>query len=455
MFDMAILGGTLIDPEKNQLTVANLYCDKGKIVEISRERREAETVIDASGLCVSPGFIDIHAHVDGKAPAGELLCLQGVTTVVGGNCGSGILGVGYFLLGQNENGFVINQLQLVGTTDLRRIAGQEDPYAPLGKEGIAKAREILEQELADGGAGLSFGLEYTPGSSREEVMALSEVAARYGKPVAIHIRTDCYAGLRALLEAIDICRETGAGVQISHVVYQFGFGMMRQALEIIDNAVSEGLDITCDSGMYTSFATYAGSAVYDDGCLEKWGCGYGDLLAASGRYAGRNLTEDMFFELRRESPDDVVIALIGNESEIAEAFELPYMMVSSDAGVGDEAGHPQDAGTFPRFFRKMVRELGNLTLPDAVRRVTLLPARRMGLDSKGRLTPGCDADLVVFDPNKIRDNSHFPHVGRPDTPPDGVEAVVVNGKTSVRHGQISGIKSGVAIIRPNEQWIYK
>lgn len=458
MYDLVIKNGKIIDPETQKMTVGSVCVKEGTIMEITREHREAEKTIDAAGNYVSPGFIDIHTHIEGNPANGDLMCLQGVTTVVNGNCGLGPEDPCKFIEEQNQTGFVIHQLELVGATTLRKRVGAADPYAPMTPAQLEKANCLLEEQLRGGGAGLSFGLEYCPGTSREEILTLSRTAARYGKLVTVHTRTDQYAGLAALEEAIDINRLTGAPVQISHVVYQYGYGMMRQALEQIDRAAAQGWDISCDSGMYTSFATRIGTAVFEPGCFQKWKCSYDSILAANGPYAGRRMTKEIYEEERANRPDDVAIALIGSPPEINMAFELPYMMVSSDAGVNDTGdtskGHPQDAGTFPRFIDRLVKQSGKLTLPDAVRRITLLPARRMGLAKKGRIKVGSDADLVIFDLNSIKDNAKFAHEGRCDALPDGIAQVVIGGEVAAESGTILCRTAGRAIPMPALHWTY-
>ncbi|MDR2108744.1 MAG: amidohydrolase family protein [Coriobacteriales bacterium] len=440
MYDLAIVGGELIDPERTQPYRANLYCRGGRIAALSEREFPARHRIDAGGCCVSPGFIDIHGHIDGDYTAARLLHLQGVTSVLNGNCGFGLLDVGAWQAKLNQDGFILNQFQLVGHKDLRERIGVSDDHVALSDAQITQAGELLLGELEGGAVGLSFGLEYQPGAGWAEIQALSQVVAHYGGLVSIHLRSDGLEGLDALEEAFEIQRRTGAAVQISHVVYQFCFGWMREALSAIDAAVRAGLDISCDSGMYTAFATYIGTEVFREGCVERWGCDYSDLHAASGRYRGQALNRQTYLELRREAPRDVVIAMLGNDDLPALAFTLPYMMASSDAGVnrsGDASqGHPQDTGTFPRFLRMMVREQGQLSLNDAIRRITLLPAQRLGLPAKGRLELGCDADLVIFDPHTISDTSAFAPKGRVDALSKGIHAIVMGGTISVLDNQL-------------------
>ncbi|SHH98046.1 N-acyl-D-amino-acid deacylase [Sporobacter termitidis DSM 10068] len=445
-FDTVITNGTVVDPEKKCVTVASLGIRDGKIAAVTRERLSARHVLDAAGKIVSPGFIDIHTHVEGKADCAGYMAAMGVTTVYNGNCGISPPGAMEDFFGRYEReGFLINQLEQAGHTSLREAVGLTDRYAPASQVQTAGMIALLEKAFDIGAWGLSFGLEYVPGSSAEEVLALARTAARYGKLVSIHTRTDGYRGLAALKEAIDITRLTGAAVNISHFVYQYGFGMAVQALAMLDDAQREGLDISVDSGVYTSFATSIGSAVFDDGCLQKWGCGYDSIVAATGKYRGKRLTDEEFHELRADAPDDTAIALIGKEHEIWEILERPGVMLSSDAGTmyeGAIPGHPQDAGTFPRFFRTMVREQNRLSLPEAVARCTSLPAGRLGLKNKGKIKEGADADIVVFDPDRIRDNAQLPCDGDTSARPDGIDYVLVGGELAADHGELKPVKPG-------------
>ncbi|MDR2106811.1 MAG: amidohydrolase family protein, partial [Coriobacteriales bacterium] len=210
MYDLAVIGGDLIDPERTEPYRANLYCRGGRIAALSKKEFPALHCIDAHGCCVSPGFIDIHGHIDGDHTAGRLLHLQGVTSVLNGNCGFGVLDVGTWQEQLNKEGFVLNQFQLVGHKDLREQLGVVDDHAALDDTQTAQACDLLRKELDGGALGVSFGLEYQPGAGWAEIRALSEVVAQHGGLVSVHLRSDGLEGLAALDEAFEICRQTGA-----------------------------------------------------------------------------------------------------------------------------------------------------------------------------------------------------------------------------------------------------
>lgn len=440
IFDLVIKNGTLVDPERGQITVGSIGLTDGKIAAITREDIKGQEEIDAKLQIVSPGFIDIHAHLDGYLYSAQCMIKQGVTTSIGGNCGFGPLELDAFFNDLETKGYPLNQAMMVGHSfTLREKAGLTNPYIAATPDQIAQMVYLLEKAFDEGAIGLSFGLEYAPGTSFEEILALSKIAAKYGKLVSVHTRTDSWQGIGAVKEAIRITELTGVSLQISHLVYQVGMGMMTEALEVINEAVRNGLDVTGDSGLYHAFATFIGSAVYDEGCLEKWGCGYDSLYVATGKYAGQNCTKAIFEELRTKHKEDVVVAFVGKEKEVYEALLPEYMMVSSDGGVGSPTpgnGHPQDAGTFPRFFEKMLRERNDFSLVEGVRKCSLLPAQRLGLKDKGRIKIGADGDLVVFNLNQIADQANYPGLGQPDAPPQGIETVIVNGKVVLDKGEI-------------------
>ncbi|MHB1407608.1 MAG: N-acyl-D-amino-acid deacylase family protein [Desulfitobacteriaceae bacterium] len=433
-FDLVIKNGTLVDTERNQMTVGHIGINGGKIAAITRDEIQGKKEIDAALNIVSPGFIDIHAHIDGYLYSAQCAVLQGITTSVGGNCGFGVFNLDTFFDELGSRKFPLNQAMMIGHSTLRQEVGMTNPYEAASKEQVKKMISLLEIAFAQGAIGLSFGLEYSPGTSFDEVLALSHIAAKYDKLVAVHTRTDSWAGIGAVKEVVRITELTGARVQVSHLVYQVGMGMMTEALEVLNEAVEKGLNLSADSGMYHAFGTFIGSTVYNEGCLEKWGCDYSNLFVATGKYAGQRCNREIYDELRANYKDDVVVAFACKEAEVYEALLPKYVMVSTDGAVGSPkpgTGHPQDVGTYPGFFQKMVREQGRISLLEAVRKCTLLPAHRLGLHNKGRLKLGCDADIVVFDLNRITDRSNYPGMGQPDTPPEGIDYVIVNGEVVV------------------------
>lgn len=452
-YDVVIKNGTIIDPKSKRSTIGNLGILDGKIISITREDIEGNIDLNVMGKIVCPGIIDIHAHVEGNLECARVMAAMGVTTVYNGNCGMSPSNIDEFY--KKYEHFLINQIEQIGHTTLREKVGVVDRYKPSSKEEIEEMKVMLEETFKFGAGGLSFGLEYVPGSSSAEVLELAKVAAKYGKLVSIHTRSDGYEGLSTLREAIDITRKTGASVNISHLTYQFGMGMATEALHMLEEALEEGLDISVDSGLYSGFATAIGSAVFDEGCVDKWGCDYSSLIGGTGKYRGQRLTKEMYEELRRDYPEDTGIGMVGEEHEVFEILAKPYVMVCTDAGtLYDDGipGHPQDAGTYPKFFRTMVREQHKITLMEAISRCTYMPAKRLGLKDKGIIEVGADADIVIFDPKIIEDKSNYPCFGATDTRPEGIEYVFVNGVLTVKGKEVLAVEGGRTIKTKFDLW---
>ncbi len=440
-YDLVIQDGTLVDPEQATVTAGNIGIRNGRIARIAAEPLRGGRTLTARDRIVCPGFIDSHAHIDGVRAGAELAVFQGITTTVGGNCGIGPVDLGAFFGALEERGFPINQVQFVGhSVSLRRCVGLDDPYRPATPQQIAGMTERAEAAFRAGASGLSLGLEYAPGSSFAEILALSKIAARYGRPVAIHTRVLYKGDLDSLAETFRIAEQSGATVLVSHFVYQYGGGYMAEALAMVDGARQKGLPVAIDSGMYSSFATGIGTPVFSEQAMAEFGWRPEDLLAATGPYRGQRLSAPLYHELRQQHPNTLIIWRGGDEREIALPLLRDYAMLSSDAGSSASGaaheGHPQCAGNFPRFFRKLVREEGLLPLAQAVAKCTVTPARFLGLEQKGRLREGADADLVVFDDSRITDRSDFPGIGDPVAPPEGIDYVIVAGQVVAQDGRI-------------------
>ncbi|SFM19332.1 N-acyl-D-amino-acid deacylase family protein [Pelosinus propionicus] len=401
-------------------------------------------MFDVEGKIVCPGFIDIHGHVDWDDYCGELSLRQGITTTVGGNCGLSPLDINSFFSAQEKQGFIVNQAELIGhSISLRKEVGVTDPLKPATPEQLRQMEHLVEKAFEEGACGLSLGLAYAPGSSNDEIMNLSKIAARYGRIVAVDTRMITGIDMYSLVEVIAIARQTGARIQVSHFVYQYGTGVMEEAISVINRARFEGLDIRFDSGMYTQWATHIGAVLFNEEYMESNGWKLDDILVITGKYNGQRLTMDIYHELRTYYPDTAVVVFTGIEEEIYMALNHPFAMPSTDTGTylpGE--GHPQIAGSFPRYIKKMVTERYELTIMEAVRKATLLPAETLGFTSKGRLRKGMDADIVVFDIKNIADKAVF---GEPNAHPEGIEYVFLNGKLALAKGELIDTKAGKAV----------
>ena len=449
-YTLCINNGFVIDPQTNTARIAHVGIENGRIAVVSDTPLEADEVIDAGGHVVCPGFIDVHGHVDGITTytdhrrCAQLSLLQGVTTMVSGNCGASVEDVTVFF-DEMDKGYPFHHAELIGGSKLRRMVGACNRYIPATPKQIEHMCCIARHALCQGAAGISFGVGYTPGTCMEEMLALARVAKEFDRVVAIDTRMEDDSDLSSLEESIELSRATGARVLISHLVYQYGECVMTEALQLLDDARAEGIDIWADSGMYVDWATGIGSECFRESYIYAHDNLLPNLLVATGEYTGQRLDDALYKEMRTIHPNETVICKTGAEASIAPAFTKDYIMPSSDtAPYNPGEGHPQIAGTFAAFFR-MVREMGTPTLQEAVRMATLLPADTMFFPSKGRLTPGADADIVIFDPETIYDNAAYVDEGAPDAPPEGIDWVIVSGKVAVKGKEILNDNCGGAL----------
>jgi N-acyl-D-amino-acid deacylase len=449
LFDLVIRNGRVVDPAGTVDAICNVGIRDGKIHTLTAGAVEGREVVDAAGLTVVPGFIDIHMHEDPLQPDGTIpwhtawfMAGMGVTTAIGGNCGSNFGKLVAYYDRIRSGGSPTNYAAFAGHRWLREITGATDRYRPATREQIAAMKPLLREALAGGALGLSYGLEYVPGASDEECFELARVVAEFaGKVCSIHQRHDAERSLEAVAEAIAISRESGVPMQISHIGSMCAFGQMTEALQMIDTARAEGLDITSDCYPYAAFSTMLGSAVFDDGCLEKWGVGYDSLLIGTGPHAGKRMTAELFRVLREEQPDTAIIAFVMNEAEVFQALRHPVVSIGSDGFMHNRQGHPRGVGTFPRVLGRFVRE-GHLSFMEALRKCTIMNADRFGWHHKGRVQEGCDADLLLIDPAALADRNTFE---QPDLSPVGVHAVIVNGQVAVRQGEPQPGLHGVVV----------
>jgi N-acyl-D-amino-acid deacylase len=456
MLDYLITGARLLDPETGSGFTGSLGIAEGKIAGLyppDADTPKSAGRIDARGGLLIPGIIDVHAHTDNDVPCAERLLAQGVTTVLSGNCGISPLHIEAFYERQKKNGFPVHQAEQIGHTALRDAAGLTDVYAAAGDGQIKAMQEMARRAFAEGAYGLSFGLEYVPGASNREVVELAKTAGEAGRLVSIHARLDRPGDSSALEEALALSGQAGVRVIISHLVYMYVGDELTRAIGLIREARLRGADIWVDSGMYTTFASYADTPLFTEERFQDGGMRFEKLTAATGKYAGRRMDYDTYRDMRQNHPRDLFLYELGSADDVYRAYSLEDVLVSTDAGPSPEGqGHPQNTSTYPRFFRIMVKERARFSLLEGVRRCTLLPANALGLSGKGRLKAGADADIAVLDWERLREKADFPGIGIPDAAPEGVLHVFVAGRPAVLdEKRQAGVMAGLPLYPGNDR----
>jgi N-acyl-D-aspartate/D-glutamate deacylase len=458
-YDIVIAGGRVMDPASATDMIANVGVAKGRVAAISRQRLAGRLTIDARGLVVAPGFIDILArptvHRDGQ----RFKVTDGVTAVLGMHGGPALIPAWY------EARQKAGSLHHFGTTvghagsvtggpadaGLRETAGVTDRYKAANDEQLAEMIRVGEQALRDGAVGVGFGLEYVPGSSRLETFELFRLAAKHGVPCHLHVRfSDPIppgTNFEALEEVIAAMALSGAAAQVVHINSTGGTWTMRTSLELLDLARARGLDLAADVYPYTAWSTGLSSARFDPGFLENFRIRYEDIELVT---TGERLTEETFKKYRAQGGVNV-IAHAMPEEELVLALKHPQVMIGSDGVIENGRGHPRGAGTFARLLGRYVRDQRVLTLMQALGKMTIMPARRLekavpAMRRKGRLSVGADADITVFDPAAVRDRATFQN---PAQASEGIRHVLVAGVPVVVDGVVrEGVAPGQPIRRP-------
>jgi len=461
--DYIIKNAEIYDPEEGKYAYKDIGIKNGKIEKIDSNISLAKQIIDAKGLSLVPGFIDLHIHED---PIGidssnrffteECMLRMGVTTVVGGNCGFSPSKIGDYFKYLGKHGSPTNTLLYSGYSVIRSMLGNKindnvssyrlgDVYKSLEIYEIDKLKPIIRKHMDEGALGLSFGLEYTPGIDAEEIIRVVEVLSDYNNSlVASHYRYDANRSLESIDESIFIAEKTRIPFQFSHIGSCSAFGYMEESLNKLNIARNKGIDISMDCYPYDAFSTLIGSAVFDEGCFERWGVDYNVVLPTEGKYKGQYCTKEMFNYLRKNEPNTRVVCFVMNELEVNMAYKHPEVMVASDGKIKNGQGHPRGAGTFPRVLGKLVRKDKILSFEEAIKKMTLMPANRLGFKTKGRIKEGCDADITIINKDTIIDNADYME---PSLPPFGLEYVFINGKLALEKGEIVNLNAGKAIRR--------
>ncbi|HEY0079975.1 MAG TPA: D-aminoacylase [Pyrinomonadaceae bacterium] len=496
-YDLIIVNARVVDGTGNPWFRADVGVKDGRIARVGRlEGAQARRRIDAKGQVVAPGFIDVHTHVEGiyELPAAENFVRMGVTSLVTGNCGSSTVEVGRFFGRMQETPLAVNLATLVGHGSVRREVVGLSEREPTPEE-LRRMEQLVERAMRDGAVGLSTGLIYVPGTyaKTEEVVALARVAARHGGVYATHMRSEGTEVLDAIRESIRIGEEAGLPVEISHFKISSLrlWGKSTQTLGLVREARTRGLQVTIDQYAYTASSTSL------DSRLPTW-------MLEGGREAGRARLQDarqrrrVFDELKealkKNGQKDFSYAFVASyepnpafngksiaaitkevrgktdfNSQVEQILEMyvaggaamvyhnmseedvraimrePFAMIASDSSVrafGEGAPHPRGYGNNARVLGRYVRELRLITLEDAVRKMTSLPAQTFGLRDRGLVREGFAADLVVFDERTIGDRATFE---QPHQYPVGLSHVVVNGEPVLLDGQMTAARPGTPL----------
>ena len=449
MFDLLMINGICPDFKKGEMIRTDIGILEGKITFIGQADDELKStavrMIDAAGKVVSPGFIDIHMHEENFAKEGkhyvisEKMLEMGVTTGVAGQCGNPRQTLKEFKDVLKENGgSPINYLMLTGynTYRVKHGVGRYDQPTEEQKKLI---HEDLKKDMEEGAYGLSFGIEYDPGMTLDEM--LEAVHASCYSPeqmVTAHFRDDGPRAVDAVNEMIQISDNIQQKFQISHLSSCAAVGVVDECLSIINEAMDRNPKLDYDTYPYHAFSTRVGSAVFDDGCFEKWGKDYSDILLTNDPYRNVFCTEEIFKDARQNHPQMFCVAFVMNEPEIEAAIVNTKGMIASDGVLQNGSGHPRAAGTFPRVLGRYVREKGSISMFDALRKMTVLPADRMGLTNKGRLEEGCDADITIFNPETVCDQEDFLQLKKPI----GIDYVIMDGEIVLKDGDIVNGRRG-------------
>lgn len=490
-YDLVIRNGRVLDGTGAAAMRADVAVKDGRIAAVGKVDGTAARTIDAAGRIVAPGFIDAHTHVEGnieRNPRAENFLLDGVTTVITGNCGGSQLDLAAWFDRLARLGIGINVGSLVGHNSVRaEVMGSADRQATA--EEIRKMQALVDRAMRDGAFGFSTGLEYVPGTYADEaeIVALAKVAAARGGIYASHLRNEGIHEIEAITEAANVGRKAGMRVEISHLKIdrRAVWGASKASLELIERFRREGVDVTADQYPYdrasTNLAIRLPAWALADGKVrerladaetrrkiaeemkanlkEMGEPDYAFATVARYRpkpaYEGETIAEiaasegrpgvdgqiETIFRMMSAGGADMIYKLMGDE-DIERIMRWPYTAIASDGGVqeiGAGNPHPRSYGTNARVLAEYVRERRVLTLEDAVRRMTSLPAARFGIADRGVVKKGMAADLVIFDPDRVVDRATYE---RPHQYSTGFDWVLVNGKAAVDGGRSTGVRAG-------------
>jgi N-acyl-D-amino-acid deacylase len=493
-YDVIIRHGRVVDGSGNPAYFADVAVKNGRIAALGRVQGKASAEIDATGLIVAPGFIDVHTHADeiADSPRAENFLRMGVTTIVVGNCGGSALDMGNFFRDIERKHISINAATLVGHNTIREKAmGGDFDRAPTAEE-LNRMKSLVEQAMQDGAVGLSTGLIYLPGtfSKTDEIVELAKVASAYGGIYTSHMRHEDWQIYGALDEVFRVAREAHIRAEVSHIKLggERAWGQAEKVLAYIESARAGGLDITQDQYAYTASSTSLRQTIPDwafDGGRKKFlevngdpaqkaklvaemkekiqtrrATNYAYAVIASYQhdksFDGLNVVEAAKKMRGADSLDDQIETILEieknggaqgvfhgmSEDDLRTFMRHPNTMIACDSGLrkfGEDVPHPRGYGNNARVLGRYVRDLKVLRLEDAIRKMTSLPANTFQFKQRGELREGFWADIVVFDPEKISDPATYED---PHHYAVGIPLVLVNGVPVIKNGEHTDAKPG-------------
>lgn len=493
-FDLVINNARIIDGTGNPWFHGSIGVRDGKITKISRfDLKNAAQTIDANGQIVAPGFIDVHAHTEDifSNPTAENFIRMGVTSLITGNCGGSVTDVGEFLGRFKEKPLAINLATLIAHGSVRSKVMGLDNRAPTAEE-QQKMNGLVEQGMKDGAVGLSTGLIYVPGTfaKTDEVIELAKVASRYGGTYASHIRNEGNEVVDAIKEAINIGEQANMPVEISHfkIASRALWGQTATTIGLVEDARKRGLTVTVDQYAYTASSTSLDSRLpswaiaggREEGKkrladpatkariiseMKEWlkkakfkdfSFAYVASFRANPEFNGKNIAEitqtvrgkkklddqlEQIFDMYQKGGAQMVYRQM-DEPDVQNIMRQPFTMIASDSGVrqfGSGVPHPRGYGNNARVLGRYVRELKIITLEDAIRKMTSLPAQTFNLRDRGQIREGFAADIVIFDDARVADKATYE---TPHQYAEGFSNVIVNGQVVFDGSKMTGTMSG-------------
>ncbi len=500
-YDVLIVGGTIVDGSGAPGRRGDVAVTDGRIVSVGAlPGARAATTIDAKGMIVAPGFIDVHTHADDIAdrPAAENFIRMGVTTVVAGNCGGSALDITAALTKVRQSGTAINYATLIGHNTVRRAVMGTDNRPPSLPE-LDKMKSLVWRAMADGAVGFSTGLQYVPGTyaTAPEIIELARVSANAGGLYASHMRNEGTALEQSVEETIRVGEATGSRVQISHLKVDSPkrWGVSVKALQLIDAARARGVDVEADVYAYTAASSNLGirfpswaleggqekiaERLNDPATWQRIKSGMRELLAERGladlsfgvvaayradpslnglsmKQVAAKLKGSESADAQFEAARDMLLAggasmvyHLMSDEDVNLIMRHPQVAIASDSGVlvpGEGVPHPRGYGNNARVLGEYVRKRHVVTLEDAIRKMTSLPAEHFRFERRGLIKEGYAADLVVFDAARVSDTATF---DKPHAFATGVPWVVVNGVVVVNNGQQTTERPGHVLSLPD------